>query len=149
MRAVCQRVRRASVSVDGTTIAAIERGWLVLLGVGPRDSVAEADYLVDRLAGLRAFEDDGGRMNLAARAAGAAFLIVSQFTLYADTRSGRRPGFTGAAPPDQARVLVEHFGDALIALGFRVERGRFGANMAVELVNDGPVTIVFTTDGWS
>ena len=149
MRAVCQRVARASVSVNGQTIARIGAGWAILLGIGPSDTESVAAVLADKIAGLRVFEDEGGRMNLDAAVAGAEFLVVSQFTLYADVSRGRRPGFTGAAPPAVAEPLVERFAALLRGRGFRVETGRFGARMALELTNDGPVTIVLSDDGWS
>jgi D-tyrosyl-tRNA(Tyr) deacylase len=149
MRAVCQRVARASVSVDGQTIARIGAGWAILLGVGPSDDEGVAAVLADKIAGLRVFEDASGRMNVDAAAAGAEILVVSQFTLYADVSRGRRPGFTGAAPPAVAEPLVEHFAALLRGRGFKVETGRFGASMAVELTNDGPVTIVLSSDGWT
>jgi D-tyrosyl-tRNA(Tyr) deacylase len=118
----------------------------VLLGVGPADDEARAAQLADKVAGLRVFADADGKMNLAAADAGAGFLVVSQFTLYADTSRGRRPGFTGAAPPAVAAPLVERFAALLGERGFEVATGRFGADMAVELVNDGPVTIVLGDD---
>jgi D-tyrosyl-tRNA(Tyr) deacylase len=148
MRAVCQRVSRASVSVDRQVVGAIGTGWLVLLGVGPDDGPAEAALLVDRIAGLRVFPDQAGKMNLSAADVGAEFLVVSQFTLYADTSRGRRPGFSRAAPPRLAEPLVEQVMGLLRERGFSVAGGRFGAEMAVELVNQGPVTIVLSTDGW-
>jgi D-tyrosyl-tRNA(Tyr) deacylase len=149
VRAVCQRVSQASVAVGGEVIGAIGRGWLVLIGVGPADDAAAAAWLVDKLVGLRVFDDAAGKMNLSAADIGAEFLLVSQFTLYADTTRGRRPGFSRAAPPAVAAPLVERCAELLRARGFRVATGRFGATMAVSLTNDGPVTIVLTTDGWS
>jgi D-tyrosyl-tRNA(Tyr) deacylase len=134
--------------VAGELLGAIGSGWMVLLGIGPADGPAEAALLVDKIAGLRVFEDESGKMNLAAADVGAEFLVVSQFTLYADTSRGRRPGFTRAAPPDVAEPLVERVVQLLRARGFTVAGGRFGAAMAVELVNQGPVTIVLSTDGW-
>jgi D-tyrosyl-tRNA(Tyr) deacylase len=148
VRAVCQRVSRARVAVDGETVGQIGTGWAILLGVGPADGEAEAAWLVDRIAGLRAFDDRDGKMNLAAADVGAAFLVVSQFTLYADLSRGRRPGFSGAAPPAVAAPLVERVAALLRARGLTVETGRFGATMEVELTNHGPVTIVLTSDGW-
>ncbi len=142
MRAVCQRCSSASVAVGGEEVARIGRGWVVLLGVGPGDDDTIATQLVDKIAGMRVFADAAGKMNLAAADVGAEFLVVSQFTLYADTSRGRRPGFTGAAPPSVAEPLVARFVALLRERGFRVETGRFGADMAVALVNDGPVTIV-------
>src|SRR5690349_16395597 len=122
---------------------------MVLLGVGPNDDEAAAARLVDKIAGLRVFGDENGKMNLSAVDVGAEFLVVSQFTLYADTSRGRRPGFTGAAPPSQAEPLVERFAQLVRERGLTVETGRFGASMQVELVNDGPVTIVLTDEGAS
>jgi D-tyrosyl-tRNA(Tyr) deacylase len=148
VRAVCQRVSRASVSVDQQVVGAIGAGWMVLLGIGPEDGPAEAALLVDRIAGLRVFPDQAGKMNLSAAEVGAEFLVVSQFTLYADTSRGRRPGFSRAAPPSVAEPLVEQVVSLLQERGFRVAGGRFGAEMDVELVNQGPVTIVLSTDGW-
>jgi len=145
MRALLQRVTEAAVAVDGETIGRIARGWLVLLGVGRDDTEAVAATLAEKVALLRCFEDDQGKTNLSATDVGAEFLVVSQFTLYADTSRGRRPGFTNAAPPDDARRLVDHFVAALRERGFRVETGRFGAHMAVSLVNDGPFTIWLDT----
>ncbi|OUM98586.1 MAG: D-tyrosyl-tRNA(Tyr) deacylase [Firmicutes bacterium ZCTH02-B6] len=145
MRAVIQRVRSASVQVDGQVVGSIGRGLLVLLGVGQGDSEADAALLADKLAGLRIFEDDQGKMNLAPADVGAEFLVVSQFTLYGDIRKGRRPSFTGAASPDHARALYERCKDLLRARGFNVESGVFGARMLVQLENDGPVTLWFDT----
>jgi D-aminoacyl-tRNA deacylase len=138
MRALVQRVGRASVSVDGDEVAAIDAVLLVFLGVGETDGEAEADRLADRVRALRVFDDADGRMNepLGQR----KVLCVSQFTLYADTRKGNRPSFVGAAPPDVAEALYERFCDRLDA-----RRGVFGARMAVELVNDGPVTLMLET----
>ncbi len=145
MRALLQRVSEASVAVDGEVVGQIRRGWLVLLGVGHGDTDAVADGLADKVAGLRCFEDAQGKTNLSAADVGAEMLVVSQFTLYADTSRGRRPGFTNAAPPDEAARLVERFSDALRTRGFKVETGRFGAEMQVRLTNDGPFTIWLDT----
>ena len=145
MRAVVTRVTSASVSIAGETAGAIEKGYLVLLGVGPQDTEAVADKLAEKICNLRVFEDEHGKMNLNLEQAGGALLVVSQFTLYADT-SSRRPGFSGAAKPDLAVPLYERFLDACRARGFRVEHGQFGAEMQVASVNDGPVTILFDTD---
>ena len=142
MRAVVTRVSSASVSIAGETAGAIEKGYLVLLGVGPQDTEAVADKLAEKICNLRVFEDENGKMNLNLEQAGGALLVVSQFTLYADT-SSRRPGFSGAAKPDLAIPLYERFLDACRARGFRVEHGQFGAEMQVASVNDGPVTILF------
>jgi D-aminoacyl-tRNA deacylase len=137
VRAVVQRVTAAAVKVDGEEIARIGRGLLVLLGIRTGDTAAEADKLVRKLLGLRIFEDDEGRMNLALADAGAEILCVSNFTLYGDTRKGNRPSLVDAAPPEEAEPLYERVRDGLGAQG-----GRFGARMALELVNDGPVTVI-------
>ena len=142
MRAVVTRVSSASVSIDGETAGAIGKGYLVLLGVGPQDTGAVADRLAEKICNLRVFEDENGKMNLDLEQAGGALLVVSQFTLYADT-SSRRPGFSGAAKPDLAVPLYERFLGACRARGFQVEHGQFGADMQVASVNDGPVTILF------
>ena len=147
MRAVLQRVQRASVRVDGEVVGEIGPGVLVLLGVMAGDDVARADRLAAKVAGFRFFEDDDGRMNLALGEAGGAALVVSQFTLAADGRKGRRPSFDKAAPPSEAEPLYEHFVRALAGLGIHVATGRFGARMAVELLNDGPVTFVLDEEG--
>lgn len=144
MRAVITRVARASVYIDGETVGEIGKGFLVLLGVHADDTEAEAARVADRICGLRVFEDAAGKMNVSPADAGAEILIVSQFTLYADTRS-RRPGFTAAARPDVAVPLYERVIALCRERGFRVETGRFGADMAVESVNDGPVTILLDT----
>ena len=146
MRAVCQRVSRASVTVDGEVVGEIGRGWLVLLGVGPHDDEAVAARLADKIVGLRVFEDEAGKMNRSVVDVGGSLLVVSQFTLYADTSRGRRPGFTGAAPPAVAEPLVERFAELVRERGLHVETGRFGAQMAVDLTNDGPVTIVLADE---
>ena len=145
MRAVLTRVSSASVSVDGTVIGQIGKGFLVLLGVHVSDTEADADRIADRICGLRIFEDDGGKMNVAPADAGAELLIISQFTLYADTRS-RRPGFTAAARPDTAIPLYERVIALCRERGFHVETGEFGADMQVASVNDGPVTILLDTE---
>ena len=144
MRAVITRVARASVCIDGETVGEIGKGFLVLLGVHADDTEAEVARVADRICGLRVFEDAAGKMNVSPADAGAEILIVSQFTLYADTRS-RRPGFTAAARPDVAVPLYERVIALCRERGFRVETGRFGADMAVESVNDGPVTILLDT----
>ena len=146
MRAVLQRVSRAEVRVDGEILGAVGAGLVVLLGVGPDDDEAIADGLARKVAELRIFADEEGRTNRSLLDVGAEALVVSQFTLFADTSRGRRPGFTGAAAPDLAIPLYERFAAALEALGVRVARGRFGAEMAVELVNEGPFTVWLDTD---
>lgn len=145
MRALLQRVTEAAVEVEGETIGRIGRGWLVLLGAGQGDDAAAAVALADKAALLRCFEDAQGKTNLSAADVGAAFLVVSQFTLYADTSRGRRPGFSLAAPPDVAARLVDHFVAQLRERGFTVATGRFGAHMRVSLVNDGPFTVWLDT----
>ncbi|MFZ5854936.1 MAG: D-aminoacyl-tRNA deacylase [Chloroflexota bacterium] len=145
MRALLQRVSRAEVRVAGQPIGRIGPGLLILLGVGPTDVPELAVDLARKIAELRIFPDQAGRTNRSLLEVGGEALVVSQFTLFADTRRGRRPGFTGAAPPAQAEALYEVFCDALAAHGVRVARGRFGAEMEVELVNAGPFTIWLDT----
>ena len=145
MRAIVTRVRSASVSIDGTRTAAIGKGFLVLLGVHVSDGEAQAEKIADRICGLRVFEDDNGKMIVSPADAGAEMLIVSQFTLYADCRS-RRPGFTAAARPDTAVPLYEKCVAICRERGFHVETGVFGADMQVESINDGPVTLILDTD---
>ena len=142
MRAVLQRVSQASVKVDGSVAGAIDRGLLVLLGIEEQDTAAEADYLVDKTLGLRIFPDEQGKMNRNVFQAGGSLLVISQFTLYGDCRKGRRPSFDRAAGPQQALTLYEYFIGRAREKGIRVETGVFQAYMAVELVNDGPVTIL-------
>jgi D-tyrosyl-tRNA(Tyr) deacylase len=142
MRAVVQRVSRAQVTVRSEAVGKIERGLLVLLGVAVADQEADADYLAEKVVGLRVFEDDAGKMNRAVGAIGGAVLVVSQFTLYGDVRRGKRPSFDAAAPPELARRLYEYFVERIRAAGLRCETGRFQETMQVELVNDGPVTIL-------
>lgn len=142
MRIVVQRVTRASVRVDSELLGEIGAGAMVLVGIGREDDADTVDRMADRLIGLRYFRDADGRTNVAIEDAGGSYLVVSQFTLYADTSRGRRPGFTDATPPDVAAALVERFADRLRGRGLHVEIGRFGAEMAVELVNDGPFTLV-------
>jgi D-tyrosyl-tRNA(Tyr) deacylase len=142
MRAVVQRVRGARVTVAGAEIGAIDGGLLVYLAAAPADGDAEVAWLARKLAELRVFADGEGRMNRSVLEAGGAVLLVSQFTLYADTRRGRRPAFTGAALPELAAPLIEAVAAALRARGLPVAQGRFGAEMLVESVNDGPVTII-------
>jgi len=142
MRLVVQRVSRAEVRADGVVLGAIGRGAAVLIGIGVGDTPELADRLADRLAGLRYFEDAGGRTNLAIDEVNGAFLVVSQFTLLADLRRGRRPGFAPAAPPEVAEPMVDRFVQRLRDGGRSVATGRFGAEMELELVNDGPFTLV-------
>ena len=145
MRAVVTRVSSASVTIAGEVTGQIGQGFLVLLGVGPQDGEAQAVKLADKVLGLRVFEDENGKMNLNLAAVGGSLLVISQFTLYADTKS-RRPGFTGAAKPELAEPLYERFLAECAQRGFPPQHGRFGADMAVASVNDGPVTILFDTD---
>jgi D-aminoacyl-tRNA deacylase len=142
MRAVLQRVSQARVEVDGAVAGSIARGLLVLVGVARPDTRADAEYLADKILGLRIFADEAGKMNRSVVEAGGSLLIVSQFTLYADCRKGRRPGFDMAAPPEEARALYEYFVEACRKRYASIETGVFQAAMAVSLVNDGPVTII-------
>jgi D-tyrosyl-tRNA(Tyr) deacylase len=142
MRVVLQRVKEARVEVDGRTTGAITHGLLVLLGVATYDTRADADYLADKITGLRIFSDEAGKMNRSVLETGGALLVVSQFTLYADCRKGRRPGFDLAAAPDVARALYDYFVEACRKRNTRVETGMFQATMAVHLINDGPVTVI-------
>ena len=142
MRAVVQRVSRAQVAVDGEIVGEVGRGLLVLLGVTHADTEGDADYLADKIAGLRVFEDENGKMNLDTAAVGGGILVVSQFTLYGDVRRGKRPSFDAAAKPERARELYEYFVARIRAAGLPCQTGRFQEMMEVELVNDGPVTIL-------
>ena len=142
MRAVVQRVSRATCTVEGRVTGQTGPGLLVLLGVAPADSAATADALAAKIAKLRIFSDDAGKMNRSVLDTGGGVLSVSQFTLFADTRAGNRPSFTGAAPPQQGRELYAAFNAALRALGIIVEEGVFGAHMVIDLTNDGPVTLI-------
>ena len=146
MKAVLQRVRHGRVSVDGDTIATIEHGMVILIGIGKADTVREAEWLAEKCAVLRVFEDEQGKTNLSVQDVGGEMLVVSQFTLYADTRKGRRPSFINAAPPEIAQPLVDHFVNYLGRLGVSVKKGVFGAHMLVEIENDGPVTIILERD---
>lgn len=145
MRAVIQRVSQASVTIEEKIVGQIEQGFLVLLGIHEEDTVKEVEYLVKKIAKLRVFEDDQGKMNLDLAAVSGSVLSVSQFTLYAETKKGNRPSFVKAARPEVAIPLYEAFNDGLRAAAIPVETGEFGADMAVSLVNDGPVTIVIDT----
>jgi D-tyrosyl-tRNA(Tyr) deacylase len=146
MRLVVQRVTRASVRSGDQPLGEIAGGAVVLAGIGLEDTEEVVDRMADKLIGLRYFEDDSGRTNLAIADAGGALLVVSQFTLYADLRRGRRPGFTAAALPEVAEPLIDRFVRRVREAGLRVETGRFGAEMAVELVNDGPFTLVIDSE---
>ncbi|MEX1170517.1 MAG: D-aminoacyl-tRNA deacylase [Chloroflexota bacterium] len=147
MRALLQRATRGEVRVGGAVVGSIGEGLVILLGVGPDDTDETAVDLARRIAELRIFRDDDGRTNRSLLETGGSALVVSQFTLYADTRRGRRPGFTAAGPPELAERLCRRFAGALETLGVTVASGRFGAVMAVEIVNDGPFTIWLDTDG--
>lgn len=142
MKLVIQRVKNASVTVEGKIVGNIKQGFLVLLGVGPDDTTNEADFLVQKLIKLRVFEDENEKMNLALKDVNGELLIVSQFTLYADCSGGNRPSFTNAAKPDKANELYEYFISKCKEYDVKVEHGIFGADMKVELLNDGPVTII-------
>jgi D-tyrosyl-tRNA(Tyr) deacylase len=142
MRLVLQRVTRASVSVDRSVVGSIDHGWLVLLGVAKGDADADADRMAEKVVGLRAFEDDDGKMNRSVVDTGGSVLVVSQFTLLGDCRKGKRPGFDDAADPIEANRLYERFTDRIRHAGVPVETGVFRAEMKVELVNDGPVTLL-------
>ncbi len=141
MRAVVQRVSSGRVTVTGSLVAHIERGVVILLGIGPQDGEEQARFLVEKIAHLRIFEDEQGKMNLSLLDINGQAIVVSQFTLFADTRKGRRPSFTAAAAPEIARPLVERFASLLSEQGVPFQTGEFGAHMLVEIVNDGPVTI--------
>ncbi|WP_018112265.1 D-aminoacyl-tRNA deacylase [Thermus igniterrae] len=146
MRAVVQRVSEAHVEVEGEVVGRIGLGLLVLLGVGQKDTREDAEYLARKIVALRIFPDAEGRMNLSLKEVGGEVLLVSQFTLYADTRKGNRPSFLQAAPPDQGRRLYEAALEALLAQGVHVETGVYGAHMRVHLVNDGPVTLLLDSE---
>ena len=146
MRIVLQRVSQASVSIAGRTVGRIDRGFCLLLGITHGDTVAEADWLADKVAGLRLFSDAEGRMNLGLSDVGGSVLAVSQFTLYGDASKGRRPSFIAAARPEEAEPLYRAFVAALRARGLAVETGEFGAAMLVEIQNDGPVTLILERD---
>ena len=146
MRALLQRVTRAEVRVAGDVVGSVGRGFLVLLGVGPMDDEGVAAKMADKVRKLRVFSDDAGKMNLALEQVEGGCLVVSQFTLYGDMRSGNRPGFSRAAPPDKAERLYLAFAEALRRAGVPVQTGEFGADMAVELVNDGPVTLFLDSE---
>jgi len=146
MRAVVQRVTKAAVTVEDSVVGAIGLGLLVLLGVGRSDTTASADYMIDKLLGLRVFEDEHGKMNVSLREIRGAVLVVSQFTLFGDVRRGKRPSFDDAAPPEQARVLYEYVVEKIREQGIECSTGEFQAMMDVSLVNDGPVTILIDSE---
>ena len=147
MRVVVQRCSRAEVRIDGNSVGKIGQGFMLLVGITETDTTAEADLLAKKIAQLRVFEDEAGKMNLAIRDVGGAILSISQFTLYADCRKGNRPSFIRAARPEQASLLYDYFNETLrTTYGLTVETGRFGADMKVDFINDGPVTILLDTD---
>lgn len=146
MRAVVTRVRNASVTIDGRVNGEIGQGFLVLLGVGPQDTEAQAEKMADKVCGLRVFEDEAGKMNRNLEAVGGELLVVSQFTLYADCRKGNRPSFIKAGPPDMADRLYQYVLEKCRGYAGKVESGSFGAHMEVKLVNDGPFTVVLDSD---
>ena len=147
MRVVVQRCFRAEVRIDGSSVGKIGQGFMLLVGITENDTTAEADLLAKKIAQLRVFEDEAGKMNLAIRDVGGAILSISQFTLYADCRKGNRPSFIRAARPEQASPLYDYFNETLrTTYGLTVETGRFGADMKVDFINDGPVTILLDTD---
>ena len=147
MRIVVQRCSRAEVRIDGSSVGKIGQGFMLLVGITETDTTAEADLLAKKIAQLRVFEDEAGKMNLAIRDVGGAILSISQFTLYADCRKGNRPSFNRAARPEQASPLYDYFNETLrTTYGLTVETGRFGADMKVDFINDGPVTILLDTD---
>ena len=146
MRIVLQRVKSASVSIEGSVVGEINQGFLLLVGVGPEDTSDDASYLARKIAGMRIFSDENGKMNLSIDQIGGKILSVSQFTLFADTKKGNRPSFTGAASSEHATKLYEEFNEKLrTEYGLTVETGEFGSDMQVSLVNDGPVTIILDT----
>ena len=146
MRAVLTRVRSASVTIDGNQVAAIDKGFLILLGIGPEDTEETCRYLAEKALGLRIFEDENGKMNLGLSEVDGQVLVVSQFTLYGNCRKGRRPSFTDAAPPELGNRLYEYFLSQCEALGYPPQHGVFGADMKVASINDGPVTLILDTD---
>jgi len=146
MRAVLTRVKSASVRIDGQVVGKIGKGFLILLGVGPDDTEKECRYLAEKALGLRVFEDENGKMNLGLSDVGGQVLVVSQFTLYGNCRKGRRPSFTEAAGPELGNKLYEQFLADCAQLGYTPEHGQFGADMQVESVNDGPVTLILDTE---
>ena len=145
MRAVVTRVRSASVTIDGKVNGQIGQGFLILLGVGPEDTEEQCKFLAEKILGLRVFEDENGKMNLGLEAVGGSVLVVSQFTLYGNCRRGRRPSFAGAAGPELGNALYESFLGHCARLGYPPQHGEFGADMQVESINDGPVTLILDT----
>ena len=146
MRAVLTRVNSASVTIDGEVVGQIRKGFLILLGVGPEDTEKECRALAEKCLALRIFEDENGKMNLGLESVGGQVLVVSQFTLYGNCRKGRRPSFVGAAGPELGNAMYERFLEICTELGYEPQHGRFGADMKVASVNDGPVTLILDTD---
>ena len=146
MKAVLTRVKSASVAIDGTVVGKIGKGFLILLGVGPEDTEDQCRYLAEKALGLRVFEDENGKMNLGLGDVGGQVLVVSQFTLYGNCRKGRRPSFTDAAGPELGNAMYERFLEICQELGYPAQHGQFGADMQVESINDGPVTLILDTD---
>ena len=146
MRAVLTRVKSASVTIDGACVGSIGKGFLILLGVGPNDTERECRYLAEMALGLRIFEDENGKMNLGLEAVQGEVMVVSQFTLYGNCRKGRRPSFTDAAGPELGNAMYEKFLSVCEELGYPPQHGRFGADMKVESINDGPITLILDTD---
>ena len=146
MRAVLTRVKSASVTIDGACVGSIGKGFLILLGVGPNDTERECRYLAEKALGLRIFEDENGKMNLGLEAVQGEVMVVSQFTLYGNCRKGRRPSFTDAAGPELGNAMYEKFLSVCEELGYPPQHGRFGADMKVESINDGPITLILDTD---
>lgn len=146
MRAILTRVKSASVTIDGETVGKIGKGFLILLGVGPEDTERECRALAEKALGLRIFEDENGKMNLGLEAVGGEVMVVSQFTLYGNCRKGRRPSFTEAAGPELGNAMYERFLALCEELGYPPQHGRFGADMKVESINDGPITLILDTD---
>lgn len=146
MRAILTRVKSASVTIEGQRVGEIGKGFLILLGVGPEDTEKECRALAEKALGLRVFEDENGKMNLGLEQVGGQVLVVSQFTLYGNCRKGRRPSFTGAADPELGNTMYERFLEICRELGYAPQHGQFGADMKVESINDGPVTLILDTD---
>ena len=146
MRAILTRVKSASVTIDGARVGEIGKGFLILLGVGPEDTEKECRALAEKCLALRIFEDENGKMNLGLESVGGQVLVVSQFTLYGNCRKGRRPSFVGAAGPELGNAMYERFLEICAELGYEPQHGRFGADMKVESINDGPVTLILDTD---
>ena len=146
MRAVLTRVKSASVTIDGACVGSIGKGFLIMLGVGPNDTERECRYLAEKALGLRIFEDENGKMNLGLEAVQGEVMVVSQFTLYGNCRKGRRPSFTDAAGPELGNAMYEKFLSVCEELGYPPQHGRFGADMKVESINDGPITLILDTD---